>query len=58
MKKLFALAIVGGMMFVSCGTKTPETEPETEAVEEEVVVNDEETPAADMPEEVAEEVAE
>jgi len=31
MKKLFALAIVAGMVFASCGTKTPEVQPEVDS---------------------------
>ena len=52
MKKLFALAIVAGMVFVSCGN-TPEetTEPIVEDEAIEATVENEDLDAAVMPEE-------
>ncbi|MCL2131330.1 MAG: hypothetical protein FWH36_02560 [Lentimicrobiaceae bacterium] len=52
MKKLFALAIVAGMVFVSCGSKPETTEEpivEDEAIE--TTVENEDLDAAVMPEE-------
>ena len=50
MKKLFALAIVAGMVFVSCGSKTEEVPEEVGAEEVEVVTQDEQDQqAAEMP---------
>jgi len=59
MKKLFALAIVAGMVFVSCGSQpTPDQvdqdQPETEMVEQTQDLED----APEVAEEVAEEAAE
>jgi len=52
MKKLFALAIVASMSFFSCGnTQEPEA-VEGEAIEQ--TNEQQEQPAADMPEEVQE----
>jgi len=59
MKKLFALAIVAGMVFVGCNQPaTDAPEAEVEGVEAEAVIDDEQE-AVEMPtEEVTEEVAE
>ena len=58
MKKLFALLVVAGMVFVSCGNKTPEEEVGNEAtITEEVTeapVQDENT--AEVNETATEEV--
>ena len=53
MKKLFALLVVAGVVFFSCGN----TPAEPEAVQEEATEQVEETPEVEA-EEVAEEVAE
>ena len=54
MKKLFAIAIVAGMVFVSCNQKT-EDAPATDQVDQEAVVNDEQAidETAEMPTEEA-----
>jgi len=60
MKKLFALAIVAGMAFASCGSN-PATEPEAVEAEaiEEMVEDQNSEEVAEMAEEVvAEEAAE
>ena len=62
MKKLFALAIVAGMMFASCGNNTENNQEEVAQDGVEAVVTDEQAPeAADMPvenQEAVEEAAE
>jgi len=59
MKKLFALLVVAGMVFVSCGNQPAEA-VEAEATQEqveEVTEVVEEQPAAEMPAEEATEAA-
>ena len=63
MKKLFALAIVAGMMFVSCGNTAEEVidDQVDQDVTEEVQMDEQDMDVIDMPEdmqEVAEEIAE
>jgi hypothetical protein len=58
MKKLLALLVVAGMVFISCGTKTEEvaddaTVDQTEAVVEETTTTDETTPVEAVTEEAA-----
>ena len=58
MKKLFALLVVAGMVFASCGNKTEEVVESDAAAQE--VVNDEvaqDEAAAEVTEDAAEEVA-
>ena len=57
MKKLFALLVVAGMVFISCGNQPEAVEAETPEVVDEQVVADEQ-PAADMATEEATETAE
>ena len=53
MKKLFALAIVASMSFCSCGN-TPAEEPVQDEATVEQTTEQQEQPAADMPEEAQE----
>ncbi len=46
MKKLFALLVVAGMVFISCGNKTEEVVADDATAQEEVVV-EETAPAAE-----------
>jgi len=57
MKKLFALAIVAGMVFVSCGNQ-PATDPAVNTDADEVTMTDEQQDSEDVAEMQAEEVAE
>ena len=56
MKKFFALAIVAGLAFASCGNKPEENNDQVDSEEIEATIEDQDQPAAQMPEENQEEI--